>query len=46
MGELFRKMISNDPSNPAANNPKSSVIPREAAAQKPMNDHAKGIAKR
>jgi len=43
--DVSRKMISIDPSNPATNNPKSSIIPNEIAAQTPMNDHASGIAR-
>jgi hypothetical protein len=39
-------MIIKDAITPATNNPKSSAIPNETAAQKPMKDHAKGMAKR
>jgi CubicO group peptidase (beta-lactamase class C family) len=43
---LSRKMTSSEPIGPAASKPRSSVIPRETAAQKPINDHPKGIGKR
>jgi hypothetical protein len=39
-------MIIKDAITPATNNPKSSVIPNETAAQKPMSDHTTGIGKR
>ena len=42
---MFLTMISIDPINPVINNPKSSIIPKEIAAQKPWNVQASGIAK-
>ena len=38
-------MINIDPINPATNSPKSSIIPKEIAAQKPSNVQTSGIAK-
>ena len=43
--DVSRKMISIDPINPATNNPKSSNILNEIAAQKPRNVHISGITK-